>query len=84
MVVWRIEGGAARPVARLRPTKPGPLNPWQRAAASGSQYDQSPQKMRSAIQKRLIERENAVYLRGYQDAKAGKPPRKPLTAIGPV
>ena len=83
--VWQLPGGETVPVARLRTARPGfatatpkPSTQWR------DPREVTDAEMRSTVLKRILQRENAVYLEGYRDGRAGKPPRKPLTLIGPV
>lgn len=82
---WQLGDGESRPVARLG-AKASPAQrqapPKPQAARAGS--IESPRQMRSKILKRLMERENLRYMQGYRDAKAGKPPIRPITEIEPV
>lgn len=83
--VWQLPGGETPPVARLRAAGPGwatsapkPSTPWR------DPFEITEAEMKSGVLKRILQRENAVYLEGYRDARDGKPPRKPLKVIGPV
>ncbi|MDC9822805.1 hypothetical protein PRN20_03590 [Devosia sp. ZB163] len=83
--VWQLPGGETVPITRLRMARPG----FATAAPKPSTQWRDPlevtdAEMRSTVLKRILQRENAVYLEGYRDGRAGKPPRKPLTRIGPV
>lgn len=83
---WQLGNGESRPVARLRARA---ASTAQRQAApkpqaARSRYDETPAQMRSAVIKRIMERENQRYMQGYRDAKAGKPAIRPITEMEPV
>lgn len=83
---WQLGNGESRPVARLRAraaaTAQRQATPKQQVARS--RYDETPAQMRSAVIKRIMERENQRYMQGYRDAKAGKPAIRPITEMEPV
>ena len=72
-ICWVLPGGTRVPVARLLPrTPPKGAKAWGEAEARVAKAGL--QKVR----RRLIQRENFIYLVGYRDGVAGKPPRQPL------
>lgn len=75
-ICWTLPDGKRQPVARLLPrTPPKGATVWDEAEREFGKAEHD------IVIRRLIDRENAVYLIGYRDARAGKPPRKPLEEI---
>lgn len=83
---WQLGTGESRPVARLwaRAASTGQRQAAPKPQAARSRYDETPAQMRSAVIKRIMERENQRYMQGYRDAKAGKPAIRPITEMEPV
>jgi hypothetical protein len=75
-ICWMLPDGTRQPVARLLPrTPPKGATVWDEAEREFGKAE------RDIVMRRIIDRENQVYLIGYRDARAGKPPRKPLEDI---
>ncbi len=69
----QVFDGKQQPVARLLPrTPPKGALAWDEEEAAFAQINAD--KLRN----RLIQRENHIYLDGYRDTQAGKPPRDPV------
>lgn len=78
-VCWQLPGGAFVPVSRLKPRVPPK---GVTGASLAEQKGLARDKPR--IVQRIIKRENFIYLEGYADGKAGRPPRKPTDDFRPV
>ncbi len=71
-ICWVFDG-KQQPVARLLPRTPPKGAPaWHEEEAKFTKINAD------KVRNRLIERENYIYLDGYRDAQAGKPPRDPV------
>jgi len=78
-ICWLLPGGRLQPVARRLPATPPKDAPaWYEAEQKLSERD------RKKVIDRLLERENARYMLGYRDGKAGRAPHPPFRAMGPV
>lgn len=75
-ICWTLPDGTRQPVARLLPrTPPKGANAWEEEEREFGAAQSS------IVIRRLVDRENQVYLIGYRDGRAGKPPRQPLEEI---
>lgn len=83
---WQLGNGESRPVSRLRPKPPAAAQrqPAPKPRGAGPGHRETPGQMREVLLKRILERENERYMQGYRDARAGKPPIRPITEIDAV